>query len=456
LRIVIPTTGSRGDVQPYVALGVGLRDAGHRVCIATHTDFEPMLLGHGLEFAPIVGPARQFHESRAGRRMLISGRNALEFMRHFSRLRADLMGELMEGCWRACRGAELVVVTTTAFLPGHAAAEKLRVPAVAANYVPVTPTRFLASCLLPQAPSWLPGRAVYNLLSHLLVGETFWQLARQAVNRARVDVLGLPPLPFLGPPMDLFHRTPVLCGYSPAVVPRPPDWGTNMHMTGYWFLERNNGWLPPQPLLDFLQAGPPPVCVGFGSMLHPDAPRLTEVVTRALARAGQRGILLTGWGGMAPARATDRLYVTESVPHDWLFPRAAAVVHHGGAGTTAAALRAGVPSVVVPFMADQPFWGWRVHALGAGPRPIALRQLTAGRLAGAVRQAVTDPGVREGAARLGKQIQCEDGVARAVEVIEDLRPTEDECVVRGRRFRRAAGPKRAAAGSRLVLTKSSR
>jgi UDP:flavonoid glycosyltransferase YjiC (YdhE family) len=388
--------------------------------------------------------------------MLISGSNALEFMRQFVRLRVNLMDELMEGCRRACKGADLIVVAGTAFFPGHSAAEKLRAPAVAANYVPITPTRFLATCLLPQVPSWLPGRAVYNLLSHVVVGETFWQLVRQAVNRARADVLGLPPLPWLGPPMHLFRGVPTLYGFSPTVVPRPPDWGANIHVTGYWFLERGPGWQPPPQLIDFLEAGPPPVCVGFGSMLPPSAARITDVVTRALARSGQRGILLTGWGGLASAPGSDRLFVTDSVPHDWLFPQVAAVVHHGGAGTTAAALRAGVPSVVVPFMADQPFWGWRIHTLRAGPRPIPLRQLTAERLAAAIRTAVNDPRVRQRAARLGKHVGGEDGVARAVEVVEGLRATEDHCLVRGDRFHRAAGLRRAAADPGLVLSRSSR
>jgi len=178
-------------------------------------------------------------------------------------------------------------------------------------------------------------------------------------------------------------------------------------------------WQPPRELVHFLEAGPPPVCVGFGSMPNPNVRETTNLVVRALSRAGQRGILLTGWGGLGDARGSEDVFLIEFVPHDWLFPNTAAVVHHGGAGTTAAALRAGVPSIVIPFMADQPFWGRRVFELGAGPKPIPRRGLSVDRLADAVRVAVEDQAMRARAVALGRQIDAEDGVARAVEAFQE-------------------------------------
>jgi UDP:flavonoid glycosyltransferase YjiC (YdhE family) len=145
-----------------------------------------------------------------------------------------------------------------------------------------------------------------------------------------------------------------------------------------------------------------------------------DLVLEALARAKQRAILLSGWGGLQPASLPDSVYMVESIPFSWLFPRVAAVVHHGGAGTTSAGLRAGVPSVIVPFFGDQPFWGQRVAALGAGPEPIPRRKLTAERLAQAIQQAVADQTVRQRAADLGSQIQAEDGIACAVEVVQQI------------------------------------
>jgi UDP:flavonoid glycosyltransferase YjiC (YdhE family) len=422
LRIVIPTTGSLGDVQPYLALGLGLQAAGHQVCLATHADFAPLVRGRGLEFFPIAGSSRAWHASEAGQKMLATGANPFAFIRQYARMRQPLWNELMAGGWQACHDADLVVVATTGFLLGHTLAEKRQVPAVAAHYVPATLNRSLANCLFPSAPAWLPGGGAYNYLSHVVAAEIFWQMQREAVNRARREVLGMPPYPFFGPPAARLGRGPGLYGYSPRVVPRPHDWNDNQCVTGYWFLGRPKGWRPAAGLVDFLQSGPPPVVVGFGSMHSRDAQRVTDLVVRALDRCRLRGVLLTGWGGLDDSHQSDRFYVTRAVPHDWLFPRTAAVVHHGGAGTTAAALRAGIPSVVVPFMADQPFWGRQILRLGVGPRPIPYRQLTVPRLAAALKTALGSPAIRRRAAALGRAIRTEDGVASAVEMFHRFLP----------------------------------
>lgn len=215
-------------------------------------------------------------------------------------------------------------------------------------------------------------------------------------------------------------RPTYLCCFSPRVVPRPADWGPFAHVTGYWFLDRPAGWRPPQDLVDFLEAGPRPVCIGFGSMLEDDPARLTGLVLDAVARSGQRAVLVSGWGALAERSLPESVYRVESIPYDWLFPRCAAAVHHGGAGTTALALRAGIPAVAVPFGIDQAFWGRRVRQLGAGLGPIPVRRLTAERLAAAIKTAVTDEGLRARASDLGRLIQAEDGVGAAVRIIESV------------------------------------
>jgi UDP:flavonoid glycosyltransferase YjiC (YdhE family) len=419
LRIVIPITGSRGDVQPFIALGMGLRQAGHEVCLATHADFSELIRRRDLEFFPIEDGARALHGTETGQRMFNAGKNPFIFIREFVRLREPLLQDLVRACHQACRDADVLVIPTTAVLLGLTTAEKLGLPVVLATLQPSLPTRFLANCLLPPSPAWLPLRGLYNLLSHYVVAECFWQLQREAVNRARQEVLGLPPLPLWGLSPRFFRETPSLHGYSPTVVPKPGDWSENHRLTGYWFLETGKAWQPPADLARFLEAGPPPVCVGFGSMPNPNIQETTDLVVRALARAGQRGILLKGWGGLGDVPDNEDIFTIESAPHDWLLPYTAAVVHHGGAGTTAAALRAGVPSVTVPFMADQPFWGRRLFELGVGSKPIPRRELTMDWLADAIRTAADEQSMRTTAASLSRQLQAEDGVTRAVEAFQE-------------------------------------
>jgi sterol 3beta-glucosyltransferase len=186
-------------------------------------------------------------------------------------------------------------------------------------------------------------------------------------------------------------------------------------VTGYWFLDDAPGWVPGE-LVDFLRSGPPPLLVGFGSTPFPEPERATDLVVRALTSARQRCVVVSGGSGLATGRLTDDILGIDFVPHDWVLPQVCAVVHHGGAGVTGAAIRAGLPSVVVPVFADQPFWAQRVFELGVGPPPIPARKLTADALASAVRL-TTSPGMRRRAAALGARVRAENGVARAVEAI---------------------------------------
>ena len=207
----------------------------------------------------------------------------------------------------------------------------------------------------------------------------------------------------------------MLSAYSPSIIPHPADWPESVHVTGYFFLNTMADWQPSPELRAFLGAGDPPVYIGFGSMGGRNPEQLAGIIVEALARSGQRGLLLTGWGGLHPELVPENVFVVDSAPHNWLFPRMAAVVHHGGAGTTAEGLRAGVPAVIVPFVLDQPFWGARVKAMGLGPEPIPKKKLTADRLASAIRKAITDSAMRQRASSCGAAIRAENGVGNAVE-----------------------------------------
>ena len=324
---------------------------------------------------------------------------------------------LAEGGLAACRGVDLVLAGMGGIYIGLALAEKLDLPLLQAYLVPFTPTRAFPSVLVASFPSFLGG-SLFRL-SHHLTRQIMWQGFRSADRLARHSVLGLPAAGFWGPyDSDRTHGLPILYGISPSVIPQPADWGDDIHVTGYWFLDSADDWTPPSALMDFLEAGSPPVYIGFGSMSTRKPEEMAALIIRALGRIGQRAILLSGWGGLRRSDLPETAFMIDSIPHSWLFPRVAAVVHHGGAGTTAAGLRAGVPAVVVPFFGDQPFWGQRVAELGVGPKPVPRKKLTVERLAEAIQAAVTDDAMRQRAADLGSKIRAEDGVGRAVEIIQ--------------------------------------
>ena len=419
MRIVIPVTGSRGDLQPYIALGKGLRAIGHQVRIATHADFAATVLSEGIEFAAIAGSSCALHNTEGAWRMTRAGRNPFVYLRELIRLREPFFNDLLSRTAEACRDGGLVLLTQTTLLVGMSAAEKWGLPYIITSLQPTGPSRHLPNCLFPELPTWLPGRGAYNYLSHLVAGGYIWLQLRSLLNKARLAVLDLPPLPFCGPPVSLFEETPALVGYSRRVIPPPPDWGKNIQVTGFWFLDAPSSWHPPADLVDFLESGEAPVCLGFGSMTDGDAEQATEVALKALDATGLRAVMLTGWGGLCGRSLSDRVFVARSVPHDWLFPRSAAVIHHGGAGTTAAALRAGVPALVVPFSGDQFLWGRRVFSLGLGPRPIPRRALSVERLTGALRALTENSSLQRRASEFGAAIRAEDGVGQAVRVLTE-------------------------------------
>lgn len=418
MRIAIFALGSRGDVQPYVALGVGLQDAGHTVRLVTHEDFAPLAATHDLEARIVRGDVQAVAESEEMRALLARG-NFLAITRRTAQAARQAMHHWAEDGLAACEGVDLIMAGVGGLFIGLALAEKLDVPFMQAYLVPFTPTGAFPGVLLPVTLPRLG--SAFNRLSHLLVRQVMWQGSRGADKLARQQVLDLPTAALFGPfGSERLRRLPTLYGFSSAVVPRPADWGANIHITGYWFLDSAAAWTPPPALVAFLDDGPPPVYVGFGSMASREPEATADLVLSALAASGQRAIMLSGWAGLRAARLPSSVIMVESIPHAWLFPRTAAVVHHGGAGTTAAGLRAGVPSIVIPFFGDQAFWGERVRALGVGPEPIPRKELTAARLAAAIQQSVADEALRRRAAELGATIRAEDGVGRVATLFAAL------------------------------------
>jgi UDP:flavonoid glycosyltransferase YjiC (YdhE family) len=418
MRIVIIATGSRGDVEPYVALGAGLKKAGHYVRLVSHTNFAELILSQSLEFWPVEVDVQGIAQSQAMSDRL-GGGNFLKVMSLMAKEAERSAHLLAKVGLSACLGMDIILTGLGGMYVGIALAEKLGLPLVQAHYTPFTPTRQFPSFLIPETPFQLGGS--FNRFSYQLARQVMWQGFRRADTLSRRNELELPAASFWGPYNGKFAKqNPVLYGFSPSVIPQPPDWGDDNQITGYWFLEAGDDWAAPQPLVEFLQAGPPPVYVGFGSMSNSKPEVMTRLVLDALAKTNQRGIILSGWGGMRADDLPDTVFRLESAPFAWLFPRMAAVVHHGGAGTTAAGLRAGVPSIVTPVFADQPFWGRRVAQLGVGPSPIPLRKLTVDLLAQAIETALSDTAMRQRAAELGAKIQAEDGIANAISILEKI------------------------------------
>ena len=413
MRIDILAIGSQGDVQPTVALGLGLQKAGHRVRLVTLGGFETLVRSHGLEHLCIGESPRDIANTAAGLDWVEHRTGAIGFVRGFVRVAESMIETGIANYWPASHDAEALILTPLGIPVGAHIAERLGTPQVRISYA-------------PTRQDWA-GRenlatAVRGDLEALMVAgfrRLLWSRLRRVTNTARRTILALPPLPRSEPSRAMDREgIPVLEAYSPAVVPRPSNWGSWIHVTGYWFLDDTAGWKPSPELVNFLGAGAPPVFVGFGSTPFPDPDAATDTVVAALTRTGQRGVVVSGGSGLRTGPLTDDVLSIDSVPHGWLFPQACAAVHHGGAGVTGAALRAGLPSVVVPLFGDQPFWAKRVFTLGAGPRPIPARRLSVEALADAIRRVTVDENLRDRAACIGRQIRAEDGVARAVEAIQ--------------------------------------
>lgn len=414
MKITILTAGTRGDIQPYLALALRLNQAGYEVTLGAPSNFEAFVTEHGVKFAPLRADYYQLMDSPEGQ-ALKSG-NPIRVMQHMRTTVFPLMRKLVDDTWQASQAADAIIYHPKLFTTPHIG-EKLNIPIMLAATIPI---------LTPTGKFPAPGVFNRNL------GATFNRLTYKAMDLAtssfkgivkdfRREVLALPEQSTVVKGNTLNGQPiPVLYCYSQHVVPIPADWDNTAHVTGYWWLDEMTDWQPPDELQAFLAAGDAPVYVGFGSMIAESPEHTTRVVIEALKQSGQRGVIASGWGGLRPADLPPNIYLLKEAPHEWLFPRMSAVVHHGGAGTTAAGLRAGKPTVICPFIADQPFWGSQVVALGVGPTPILQKQMTSEKLAAAIHTAATDLTMRQRAETVAKHLAAEDGVGNAVDVIESI------------------------------------
>ncbi len=404
MHIAIVCNDTRGGVQPYVALALGMRGAGHHVRAIAPAGLATMFTDVGIPATALSGDVQAALRDSGGAAERGTLASLVFAARHLPRVLETWMRETLAGC----EGVDVITGGIGGMATGLAVAEVLGVPFVEAHLQPVgMPTDAYPGVLMPWVPAWAGGRA--RRLSHRLSEVVLWGSMAVPVRRARQRVLGLRSVP------QAQRDQPVLYGFSPEVVRVPSNGPRPRYTTGYWTLPTESDWTPPADLAAFMAAdGPPIVSIGFGSMTSVDPTALATLARGAARDAGVRAVLLSGWGGFDEVAGDDAVFTIDAVPHEWLFRRVAAIVHHGGAGTTGAALRAGAPSTVVPFTMDQPFWGARVAALGVGPTPIPRRRLTRDRLAAALRRSIDDAAMRSRAAALGERIRAEDGVGAAV------------------------------------------
>lgn len=409
-RIAIATVGTQGDVQPYLALAIGLQKRGYSVVLGAPSDFGDMIRDHGIEFRSLGGNMQSFltqarFENAMSQSMLI---NAPSLLRQGQML-VDTAARL---AWEMAQGTDAIILNmNTSF--GIDIAEALKIPAIMSGLQPLNSTSEFPLCMY-YGPDF--GRTL-NRLSYttMTVQQIYYNLPR---NRLRRELMGLESRKRGG----FFKNTDgspltTLYAYSPLLSPRPRDWPKSAIVTGFWQLPDNSNWQPSEAFRKFLANGPAPIYVGFGSMPF-GAERNTQILRDAVKRWGGRAVVARGWGGINPADLPDSIFPIERAPHDKLFGYVSGVVHHGGAGTTAAGLHLGKPTFVVPQTVDQPYWGRRVFELGCGPRPVRLRKLTPEILAEALYDLASNPAYRTEAEKVAAHLATEDGVGKAINVIE--------------------------------------
>ncbi|SDM55064.1 glycosyltransferase [Allokutzneria albata] len=411
MRTLIVAAGSTGDVAPFTGLGTALREAGHEVTIVAYRTFEEMITNAGLGFAPLPGDPLARGDAEDAQRWQRGGGGVRGSIR-LLKLTTELTIEMNQGIIDAAAdGADVMLFSQMAMIGGYHIAQAMGVPSMGTYLVPLHPTAAF------PPPIGIPDLGAFGnrMAGRFLLGPGFTYF-NKVIADAR-GKLGMPRMTVA----EMFREQaakdwPVLHGYSPSLLPRPSDWRPGLQVVGNFWPVRPQGWQPPARLTDFLAAGPPPVFVGFGSLATGDGERLSRLARTALRAAGVRGVVQSGWAGLSTE--DDDIITIGETPHDWLFPQMAAIVHHCGAGTTAAALRSGVPAVPVPVAGDQPFWADRLARSGLSPEPVPFKKINADGLTAAIRAALADPSYRNRTETMAARLRREDGSPHVLAAIE--------------------------------------
>ncbi|KAF2854031.1 glycosyltransferase family 1 protein [Plenodomus tracheiphilus IPT5] len=445
LCIAIHICGSRGDVQPFIPIAKILQAApyGHRVRICTHPAFKDFVESNGIEFFSIGGDPEALMAYMVKNPGLLPSMDSLK-AGDVAKRRKE-MGEMFQGTWRSCIEAgngmgekitainvdkpeDLFIADVIIANPpsmGHIhCAEKLGIPLHMVFTMPWSPTKAFHHPLAAMEYGDVD-RSVANYFSFAMMELLTWQGLGDLINKFRTQTLKLDPIsPMWGFQLLQRLRVPYSYLWSQTLIPKPEDWPSHLSVTGFSFLKAGHNYTPPPDLVHFLESGPPPIYIGFGSIVVDKPNELTKLLFEAVSLAGVRAIISKGWGGLSADQVPDNIYLIGNCPHDWLFQRVSCVVHHGGAGTTAAGIALGKPTVVVPFFGDQPFWGQMIARAGAGPKPIPYKLMTAETLASSIKSALKDD-VRIACEKMAAQIAAEDGATETVKAIEDRLKIDD-------------------------------
>ncbi len=420
MKAVFLTIGPLGALRPMLALAVEMRDAGHEVVIGSHKNYRSLVEERGVGFSAIASDSSMLASDRSRDSQFSSAGNPLKY---FKALRIEA-GELRNAAIKVfdraldlCRGCDVVIYHAHMYV-GAAIATHLGVVGIQAYNTPVTPTS--------EFPSYIRFRhsrktsAFSNRLSFLMRDLITWWPYRNTINQWLRETFDLPPIGMMGPYREMDpKKCMLLYSISPSMLRPPDDWPAGVHMTGYWQLPELTQYCPPKELERFLAAGDIPVCIGFGSMSYGDVEALTRVAIDAIRELGCRAVLLSGRQGLQETSLPDSIYMCEEVSHEWLFERVSISVNAGGIGTLTAALRAGLPSVVVPFGGDNLFWGWQIERLGVGPEPVPVKKLDAALLASRMKSAMECRQYREVALGISCSMKNERGVKTAVKLVEE-------------------------------------
>jgi UDP:flavonoid glycosyltransferase YjiC (YdhE family) len=399
MRIIIPTIGTRGDIQPYIALALGLKVAGHEVMVVSHPSLRSLVDSYGVPFAP-MGPDIDLGKEAA----LIRGKSKnfmmgfLRVMKFSFRLLEESHAELLE----LCKDQDLIIVSHSA--AGSIEADLLNIPTVSATLMPMA------------IPANDPNTSVINKMIGKLAGGAMGLVMTRPLDQIRKR-LGLPKMGQYGITSPNLNLIPI----SPVVDPPNPYWETRHQMTGFWFAPAPQNWQPAEDLAAFLQRGNPPVVISLGAMAisGDDAMQAAQITVEAVKKTGIRAII-QGWDEpMSQIELSENIFHGGSIPHDWLLERSAAIVHHGGFGTTSSGLKAGIPSMAVPHIIDQFIWGQKLFDLGVGPKPLPRTKMTLEAFREALIDLTTNLQYQERAQEIGVKIRAEKGVATAVSLIEE-------------------------------------